>query len=170
MSPSPDKSTAGRLHLSPSPAKHSENATRAAEDRKSQSPPKKFSSPSRTTNSPKKTASPTKGSKPFGQPIEIIKNKLYWIADEAPPQNIHNAFFFNIDNDLTYMPFNKDFGPLNLSMTHRFCRELQKLLKSDSFQGQTRIYHYTKSTDYVKFTNAVYLMCAFMVVILKMDA
>jgi len=114
--------------------------------------------------------SPSKSGKPFGQPIEIIKNKLYWIADEAPPQNIHNAFFFNIDNDLTYMPFNKDFGPLNLSMTHRFCRELQKLLKSDSFQGQTRIYHYTKSTDYVKFTNAVYLMCAFMVVILKMDA
>jgi hypothetical protein len=33
------------------------------------------------------------------------------------------------------MPFNKDFGPLNLSMTHRYCRELQKLLKSDSFQG-----------------------------------
>ena len=27
------------------------------------------------------------------------------------------------------MPFNKDFGPLNLAMTHRFCRELQKLLK-----------------------------------------
>ena len=75
-------------------------------------------------------------------------DKLYWVADQAPPQNIHNAFFFNIDNvsgvvglpsprgpamranylsfgqDLNYMPFNKDFGPLNLSMTHRFCREL----------------------------------------------
>ena len=42
MSPSPDKTTAGRLNLSPSPAKHSENASRAAEDRKSQSPPKSF--------------------------------------------------------------------------------------------------------------------------------
>ena len=68
------------------------------------------------------------------------------------------------------MPFNKDFGPLNLSMTHRFCRELQKLLKSESFQGTTRIYHYTKSTDYAKITNSAYLMCAFMIVILKMDA
>ena len=73
MSPSPDKSTAGRLHLSPSPAKHSENANRASEDRKCQSPPKKFSSPSRT--SLKKT-SPSKSAKPFGQPIEIIKSKL----------------------------------------------------------------------------------------------
>ena len=67
------------------------------------------------------------------------------------------------------MPFNKDFGPLNLSMTHRFCRELQKLLKSDSFQGNTRIYHYTKSTDYKKITNSAYLMCAFMIIILKME-
>lgn len=25
-------------------------------------------------------------------------DKLYWVSDEAPPQNIHNAFFFNIDN------------------------------------------------------------------------
>ena len=68
------------------------------------------------------------------------------------------------------MPFNKDFGPLNLAMTHRYCRELQKLLKSDSFQGQSRIYHYTKSTDYAKITNSAYLMCAFMIIILKMDA
>ena len=131
MSPSPEKTTAGRLNLSPSPAKHSENASRAAEDRKSQSPPKKFSSPSRLGNSPSKSGA-AKSGKPFGQPIEIIKSKLprsksfhrsarwyftreftlliynltmfvsidklYWIADEAPPQNIHNAFFFNIDN------------------------------------------------------------------------
>ena len=68
------------------------------------------------------------------------------------------------------MPFNKDFGPLNLAMTHRFCRELQKLLKSDSFSGQTRIYHYSKSSDPAKMTNAVTLMCAFMMIILKMDA
>lgn len=132
------------------------------------SPPRKYQSPSRTS-AMKKSASPVKNSLPFGKPIEIIKNKLYWVSDEAPPQNIHNAFFFNIDNDLTYMPFNKDFGPLNLSMTHRFCRELQKLLKSDSFQGNTRIYHYTKSTDYKKITNSAYLMCAFMMIILKME-
>lgn len=80
-------------------------------------------------------SSPTKNNQPFGKSIEIIKNKLYWTSDAAPPTNIPNAFFFNIDNDLQYMPFNKDFGPLNLSMTHRFCRELQKLLKSESFQG-----------------------------------
>jgi len=28
----------------------------------------------------------------------LFADKLYWLADEQPPQNIHNAFFFNIDN------------------------------------------------------------------------
>ena len=28
----------------------------------------------------------------------IYVDKLYWISDEKPPQNIPNAFFFNIDN------------------------------------------------------------------------
>lgn len=30
--------------------------------------------------------------------------------------------------DLTYMPFNNDFGPLNLAMVHRYTRELARLL------------------------------------------
>ena len=68
------------------------------------------------------------------------------------------------------MPFNKDFGPLNLSMTHRFCRELGKLLNSDNFSGQTKIYHYTSAMDFAKITNACYLMCAFMIIHMKMDA
>jgi len=56
-------------------------------------------------------------------------DKLYWVCDAKPPQNFKNAFFFNIDNDLTYFPFNKDFGPLNLAMVHRYARELARLLK-----------------------------------------
>lgn len=116
----------------------------------------------------------------MGDPIEIIKDKLFWVADSRPPQNIENAYFFNIDDvsnfafnllqDLTYSPFNKDFGPLNLSMVHRYCRELAKLLNGNQFQGPTRIYHYTCSNSKAKMTNACFLMCAFMVVILKLDA
>ena len=61
--------------------------------------------------------------------------KLFWISDIKPPQNIENAFFFNIDGDLKYAPFNKDFGPLNLAMVHRYCRELAKLLEKNEFKG-----------------------------------
>lgn len=137
------------------------------EDFRYQSPPTKqkvYVSPSKHSSSSKKH------SNPFGKSVEIIKDKLYWVSDKRPPQNIPNAFFFNIDNDLTYMPFNKDFGPLNLSMTHRFCRELGKLLNSDNFSGQTKIYHYTSAMDFAKITNACYLMCAFMIIHMKLDA
>jgi hypothetical protein len=80
------------------------------------------------------SSSPLKRSdKQLGSQVEIIPGKLYWIADAKPPTNIEDAFFFNIDSDLTYMPFNKDFGPLNLAMVHRYCRELNKLLKTPDY-------------------------------------
>jgi cell division cycle 14 len=103
--------------------------------------------------------------------ITLLKDKLYWISDAQPPKNIPNAFFFNIDNDLTYSPFNADFGPLNLANVHRYCRELQKLLQQQQYQGSIKIYHYTKaSNDFVKMTNSAFLIAAFMVVILGQSA
>lgn len=96
---------------------------------------------------------------------------MYWVADERPPQNISNAFFFNIDNELRYHPFNNDFGPLNLANVHRYCRELQKLLQSQQYKGDTKIYHFTKATnDRVHLTNSAFLVAAFMIIILKKSA
>ena len=40
----------------------------------------------------------------FGEPIEIIKDKLFWMADSKPPQNIENAYFFNIDEVSPFFP------------------------------------------------------------------
>jgi hypothetical protein len=34
----------------------------------------------------------------WGKPIEIISDRLFWVADVKPPQNYKDAFFFNIDN------------------------------------------------------------------------
>jgi len=68
------------------------------------------------------------------------------------------------------MPFNRDFGPLNLSMTHRYCRELAKLYKMHCQDSKARIFHYCNSQDPAKLTNACYLMCAFMMIILKKSA
>ena len=65
---------------------------------------------------------------PYGKLCEIIQGKLYWVSDSKAPTNHMNAYFFNIDNDLVYYPFNMDFGPLNLAMVHRYCRELARLL------------------------------------------
>lgn len=118
-----------------------------------------------------------------GKPLEIIKgkylkansiliyiDKLYWISDSKPPQNFKNAFFFNIDNDLTYFPFNKDFGPLNLAMVHRYSRELARLLRDNNYT-ENRIFHYCSSDDPGhRMVNGAFLMGAFMIIILKMSA
>jgi hypothetical protein len=38
----------------------------------------------------------------YGKPVEIISDRLYWVADVKPPQNYKDAFFFNIDNVSEY--------------------------------------------------------------------
>jgi len=60
--------------------------------------------------------------------IEIIKDKLYWVSGSRPPSSSCEAYYFTIDNDLVHEPFHKDFGPLNLSKTHKYIRELVRLL------------------------------------------
>ena len=98
-----------------------------------------------------------------------ILDKLYWISDSKAPQNYKNAFFFNIDKDLTYFPFNKDFGPLNLAMVHRYSRELARLLRDKEY-AENRIFHYCNSDKADKMVNGAFLMGAFMIIILKFTA
>lgn len=68
-----------------------------------------------------------------------------------------------------YFPFNKDFGPLNLAMVHRFSRELARLLKDKNY-SDSRVFHYCTSEKPDKMVNAAFLMGCFCVVILKMSA
>lgn len=91
------------------------------------------------------------------------------MSGSKPPQNYKNAFFFNIDNDLTYFPFNKDFGPLNLAMVHRYSRELARLLRDKNYSNN-RIFHYCTSDKADKMVNGAFLMGAFMIIILKCTA
>ena len=47
--------------------------------------------------------------------IEIIKNRLYFYSGPKPPSSSVEAYFFSIDEELQYDPFNEDFGPLSLA-------------------------------------------------------
>ena len=60
--------------------------------------------------------------------IEIIKNRLYWISGSKPPTSTSEAYFFCVDDELFYDPFNNDFGPLSLAQVHKYIRELVRLL------------------------------------------
>lgn len=64
-----------------------------------------------------------------------------------------------------YEPFNSDFGPLNLASTHKFIRELCRVLADERFKD-VKLFHYC-SNMFDKQANAAYLMGAFMVVILR---
>ncbi|OMJ78244.1 hypothetical protein SteCoe_21969 [Stentor coeruleus] len=99
--------------------------------------------------------------------VEIIPNKLYWIADKSPPRNQKNSYYFCIDDELVYQPFCNDFGPLNLGMTYKFCVELEKLIKPTV--NNYKIYHYT-SLNPQKRSNAAFLMGAFQIVVMKKSA
>ena len=100
-------------------------------------------------------------------PIEIIENTLYWIPSDDPPKSDDEAYYFSTDKclELQYDPFHKDFGPLNLAMTHRFCCELTKILHERKDQDW-KIYHHS-STKGDKMANSAWLMATFMLIILQ---
>jgi cell division cycle 14 len=100
--------------------------------------------------------------------VEIVPGRLYWISDSKEPKGEKKAFFFNIDEQLKYYPFFKDFGPLNLGCMYRFVTELDKLLKLPKY-SDSKIIHHT-SMDVAKRANAAFLMGAFQIVALKKTA
>ena len=107
------------------------------------------------------------GEEASSQAIEIIQDTLYWVSSASIPKAEGEAYYFSTDkcSELQYDPFHKDFGPLNLAMTHRFCWELTKLLHERKDQD-CKIYHYT-SMNGNEMANSACLMGAFMLVILQ---
>lgn len=104
--------------------------------------------------------------------VEIIPSKLYWISDTVVPSGYTDSFYFCVDRDLVYEPFNKDFGPLSLASVFKFVREVERILqspKSGSNSSRTVFYHYTSEQPRVK-TNACFLMGAFQLLVLGRSA
>ena len=99
------------------------------------------------------TSQPSKSSKVTKQPhklhsklnlsiLFLLVDKLYWISAGSPPKSHSEAYFFNVDSELVYEPFNSDFGPLNLAMTHKYIRELCRLLADPKYIN-IKLFHYT---------------------------
>ena len=113
----------------------------------------------------KKSMSPKPASSPN---IEIIENRLYFVSSSRPPQSYQDAYFFSVDQELVYDPFNNDFGPLNLAMVHKFVRELIRLLSDPTYKNY-KLFHYC-SNKYDKQANGAFLMGSFMIIALKIKA
>ena len=69
---------------------------------------------------------------------------MYLYSGAKPPTSNTKAFFYSVDDELKYDPFNNDFGPLSLAQTHKYIRELVRLLVDPNFKGM-KLYHYTEN-------------------------
>ena len=93
--------------------------------------------------------------------VEVLPDRLYWISDSRPPEDIKNAFYFCVDKELKYAPYFSDFGPFNIAQVARFATELDKLLVHEKYRNNV-IFHYTGDNAIAR-TNAAFIMGAYMV-------
>eukprot|EP00053_Salpingoeca_punica_P000466 m.28816 g.28816 ORF g.28816 m.28816 type:complete len:471 (-) comp10340_c0_seq1:1196-2608(-) len=95
---------------------------------------------------------------------EFIKDRLYFCTLRVRPQNTPSRLFFSVDDELVYINFLADFGPLNLSMLYKFCTKLFALMTSPEHAHKT--IHYYTIYDVHKRANAAYLISAFALIYL----
>ncbi|CAO1627990.1 unnamed protein product [Jaminaea pallidilutea] len=59
----------------------------------------------------------------------------------AIEQDIPSSFYwFNIDEDLVYLSFFEDWGPLNVALFYRFCMHVHQLLNDESLSGKALVF------------------------------
>lgn len=102
--------------------------------------------------------------------VEIIPGRLYWISDSICPSGLEDSFYFCVDNDLTYTPYNKDFGPLHIGNIFKYCVEVDRLLQQRGQSSSTPVlYHYTRDCPRTR-ANSLLLMGSFQILMLKHTA
>lgn len=97
---------------------------------------------------------------------EIIKNKLYFASTHGDETKVLKAsagtLYFTTDEELIYVNYYYDFGPLNLSCLYKFCCQLNTYLCNPSVR---RIVYYS-SGEQNRRANAAYLIGAFSIIYL----
>eukprot|EP00002_Diphylleia_rotans_P019911 TRINITY_DN3850_c0_g1_i3.p1 TRINITY_DN3850_c0_g1~~TRINITY_DN3850_c0_g1_i3.p1 ORF type:complete len:477 (-),score=53.02 TRINITY_DN3850_c0_g1_i3:601-2031(-) len=94
------------------------------------------------------------------QAIEVIPERFYFASLRITPRDNERATFFSIDNQLVYLHFFHDFGPLNLGQLYRFCQIVKTRLQDA--RGR-RVYMYS-SVDPHKRANAAFLIGGYLVI------
>lgn len=108
----------------------------------------------------------------LGEACELVPGRLFFAPlkpkklDYVLAQSARSSLglgyvAFCVDNELVYEPYEKDFGPLNLSCILRFCTTLDLLLQHPG--SQTRPVYFCCSNEPTKKANAAVLMGAFLI-------
>lgn len=100
---------------------------------------------------------------------EVIKNKLYFASTYGETTKIlkttTETFYFTTDEELVYVNYYYDFGPLNLSCLFKFCCQLNTYLFTPNIK---RIVYYS-SGDPNRRANAAYLIGSFAIIYLNIS-
>jgi len=91
--------------------------------------------------------------------VEIIKDRLYYVAVKGEPAPQEGYIFFSVDRELEYWNFFLDFGPLNLGQLFKFCQLLIGLLKDPALTDRKIVYYSARRKE--KRANATFLISAF---------
>ena len=97
--------------------------------------------------------------------IELIPKRLYWTNGPVPKTKY--TCVYTTDDLWTYRPFNEDFGPVNMSMLHSYCDEIDRLLSSHKLL-KFKIY-LSSSPEFDKVANSVLLFTAYQVLVHSVD-
>jgi cell division cycle 14 len=100
----------------------------------------------------------------LSEPVEFLSGRLCWTTHLVgpPPKDTPKLHYFTVEGEFQYEPFFADFGPLNLALTYRYCRLVDKKM-NDPVLRMKRIIHYV-SSDPKERANAAYLIGAYMVI------
>eukprot|EP01031_Cornospumella_fuschlensis_P033096 gene33096-40035_t len=123
------------------------------------------------------------GSLPAGT-IEIIKDKLYFAPGNPPPPTPSHKPYVAFTNDpsLVYTAFFADFGPLDLGLTVKFCRQLEGVYAQATGSGEassggrasrdrrepSAVVYYYGDSEHSRANSAV-LLLAFLLFVLNMS-
>lgn len=101
---------------------------------------------------------------------EIIKNRLFYAVkyddQKKPIKCTGNTLYFSTDDELIYMSYYFDFGPLNISCLYKFCCKLNSFLQCTS--SNKKIVYYTRNNENTRVNSACLIGC-FAIIYLDMD-
>lgn len=101
---------------------------------------------------------------------EIIKNRLFFaVTYDDIKKDIKctsNIIYFCTDDELIYLSYYFDFGPLNISCLYKFCEKVNSFLQCTA--SNKKIVYYTRNNENSR-VNSAYLIGCYAVIYLKMD-
>lgn len=78
-----------------------------------------------------------------------------------------DLFWFNIDEDLVYLSFFEDWGPLNVALFYRFCMHVHQLLNDETYASKSFVF-YTSNHPHRK-ANASLLAAMYSMIIDRIE-